>query len=210
MNNTKAFAVTASDNEQKNSEAAKSIARALPETHAVGAVLDVGCGTAELLLALQARSTALSGVDLRTDFLEIAKSRLPCADIRLANIEHGLPFSDASFDTILFCDVIEHLQRPVEALRELRRLLRPGGIVLLTTPNSNSMVRKLTGRGWFALQDPSHLIFYTRFSLRHLMRKVGFETISTRAMGLTGNVFIDWLLQAFGDGGTLVVIATRG
>ncbi|MDQ2864839.1 MAG: class I SAM-dependent methyltransferase [Candidatus Eremiobacteraeota bacterium] len=199
---------TVRDNEQKDPRTATSLVKLMSRSAALGSVLDVGCGSGELLKIASLRGAAtLCGVDISEYWFEEATRTVPGARIQLANVEDRLPFEPQSFDTIFFCDVIEHLRRPVDALGELRRVLRPNGRVLITTPNANSIVRRATGKDWFGLADPTHILFYTSFTLAHLLGKTGFKIEKIAKYGFTGSPWKDRLLTSIGDGGTLLCIA---
>lgn len=97
-------------------------------------VLDVGCGTGVLLqkLHLGQPRTSLAGVDAVPEMLEVAHRRLPpSVDLRVASADR-LPFADGSFDAVVSCNVFHYLREPVTALREMLRVLRPGGAFVLT------------------------------------------------------------------------------
>ena len=94
-------------------------------------VLDAGCGSGRTLLDL-ARLGEVSGVELNEEAAAVARARGPF-DVRIGRVEE-LPFPDASFDLVTCLDVIEHTPDDVAALRELRRVSRPGAPLLLTVP----------------------------------------------------------------------------
>lgn len=97
-------------------------------------VLDVGCGTGTLLeaLCLAAPRAEFAGVDLSGEMLEVARRRIGAAmDLRQACAE-TLPFGDAAFDVVVSTNVFHFLREPVSALREMRRVLKPSGRVVIT------------------------------------------------------------------------------
>lgn len=103
----------------------------LPPT---GQLLDVGCGTGVLLerLAASQPGIALSGVDPVPEMLSIARRRLPpSVELRSAWAEE-LPFQSETFDVVVSCNVLHYLTDPHEALREMARVVRPGGRVVVT------------------------------------------------------------------------------
>ncbi len=97
-------------------------------------VLDVGCMTGYLSYFLQIKDNIVSGVDFLESAVESARNR--GIDAFHCDIEHEqLPFADSTFDTVVFSEVIEHLVDPIVALREIRRVLKPGGVIIVATPN---------------------------------------------------------------------------
>lgn len=193
-------------NEQKTPQAAGFLANQIRER--LGAVLDIGCGTGQLLLASAQRDAErLAGVDTDQALLERARANVPTAEFAIADVQTSLPFEDGAFDTVFFCDVIEHLHNPVAALSEIHRVLRPHGLMLITTPNANSIVRRVMGAQWFALADPTHVLFYTRFTLAHVLGATGYSVRRLQKLPLTGSPVKDAILRLARDGGTLLCFA---
>ena len=195
------------DNEQKTDSTAALLAALIGGASARGRILDVGCGNGTMLASFSAHARSLTGVDIDESLLERARVRLPGADLRVGSIVDGLPFESGSFDVVLFCDVIEHLHAPIDALRELARVVVPGGDVLITTPNAGSPSRRLRGKKWFGLQDPTHLYFFDRFTLEHLARKSSLCPKKTTTVAFTGNVQLDRAMAVAHAGGTLAMVA---
>ncbi len=110
--------------------------RSAPPTAGARTVLDIGCGdgTAAATAAPLLAGHRLVGLDWSQDALRRAHARLPYA-IRGELTDGGLPFADAAADADPFSEVIEHLVDPDGALDEIRRVLRPGGYLMLSTPN---------------------------------------------------------------------------
>jgi SAM-dependent methyltransferase len=116
------------------------VARVLVEQNATGTLADVGCGTGELWRALRDRFTRGIGFDAvryggLPDDLEFCIADLDAA---------RLPIPDASVDVAAAVEVIEHLENPRAFVRELVRIVRPGGWVVVTTPNQLSVLSLLT------------------------------------------------------------------
>lgn len=101
-------------------------------------VLDVGCQTGALPIALSKLGAAVTGVDVSERLVEGARIRArghgTSPDFAVA-VAEALPFADASFDAVTFVDVIEHVADARAAVRELARVLRPGGTLYLFGPN---------------------------------------------------------------------------
>lgn len=101
-------------------------------------VLDAGCGRGfylNFLRALYPQADVL-GIELDIPLLPVARRVVPGAAVSCVNL-YQVPFADASFDKIIFSEVIEHIPDDRQALAELYRVLAPGGVLALTTPNAN-------------------------------------------------------------------------
>lgn len=96
-------------------------------------VLDAGCGAGHYLAELDARGAHVAGCDGSARLVELARERVPGADVRLHDLRHPLPWDDATFDIAVLALVIHHLPDPTPLLRELRRVLRPGGSLVVST-----------------------------------------------------------------------------
>lgn len=137
-------------------------------------VLEVGCGSGELLRRLEFNSVVAMGVDLSQDGLIMAKARMDRGDLApplLINARaESLPLKDASFDAVVAQHLLEHIHNPIEALREWRRVLRPGGVVALVTPNALYPDQTL-------FDDPSHVDLFTPDTLRSALESSGFKVV---------------------------------
>jgi SAM-dependent methyltransferase len=131
-------------------------------------VLDVGCGNGAHTLVAARRCRRIYGLDYDTGQLAVARRQARERGIDTAHfvawdVTGRLPFADATLDAALFLDVIEHLHPRVAVLRELHRVLRPDGRLLVSGPNRDSTWRRrLRAAGLFAYSDPDHKIEYTR------------------------------------------------
>jgi 2-polyprenyl-3-methyl-5-hydroxy-6-metoxy-1,4-benzoquinol methylase len=150
--------------------------------------LDVGCGEGHFSAALAREGVEGVAVDVAAEPLRRALARAPGLDVRLVEPEGELPFEDGSFDLVWAGEVIEHVADTSRWLSELRRVLRSGGVLLVSTPDYGPLSRL-----WFALSqsafeerfDPrsDHLRFYTRRALADLYADFGFEDVEVVAVG---------------------------
>jgi SAM-dependent methyltransferase len=92
-------------------------------------------------------------------------------------------YEDAQFDLVVSVEVIEHLPAPLDHVREMWRVTRPGGLLVLTTPNFNGLSRRYLGIRWRVI-DPEHLGYFTRLTLLRLLRDVGYKSVRVRARSL--------------------------
>ncbi len=105
-----------------------------------GDVLDGGMGPGRLCAELDRRGWRVSGVDLSIHMVDLARNRVPGARERLVQGSlDALPFADGSFDAVAAMGVLEYLDDPRAALRELGRVLRPGGSLVVTVPHALSL-----------------------------------------------------------------------
>ncbi|HEX3511591.1 MAG TPA: class I SAM-dependent methyltransferase [Solirubrobacteraceae bacterium] len=151
-------------------------------------VLDVGCGEGELAARLQDAGAEVVAVDVAQVPLDRARARHPGLDLRLIDGEGHWDLPDASFDVVWAGEVIEHVADTAGWLSEARRVLRPGGLLLLSTPAHGPLVRL-----WLALRPGAfaahmhplsdHLRFYERGGLSRLLEEFRFEGVRVRTAG---------------------------
>jgi 2-polyprenyl-3-methyl-5-hydroxy-6-metoxy-1,4-benzoquinol methylase len=145
-------------------------------------VLDIGCGEGYFAAALAQRGAEVVAVDVAEEPLRRARALLPGLDARLVEPEAPLPLEDSSFDVVWSGETIEHVADTSQWLSEVRRVLRPGGLLVLSTPDHGrlSRLRMALSRGAFEAHfDPrsDHLRFYTRRVLAALFADFGFEDV---------------------------------
>ncbi len=145
-------------------------------------VLDVGCGTGEFTAALAAAGARPVGVEVASAAVERARNRHPGLDFRLVPIDGPLPFEDNSFEVVWAGEVIEHVADTARWLSEVRRVLVPGGRVLVSTPSHGRLVVALYGVETFSAPLGDHLHLYTRRSLETLLHEFGFAEVRVRAV----------------------------
>jgi len=146
--------------ESINREKAAVVERHCPR----GRLLDVGCQRGDFLEHMRQRAWGVQGVELSD-----AVPTLPGLDIRRGSLS-AASFPANSFDVVTLWSVIEHLPDPGEHLREVSRVLRPGGTLVLLTTNYESIPS-----GLLKLEDvPRHLVLFTRRTLRLMLARHGF------------------------------------
>jgi ubiquinone/menaquinone biosynthesis C-methylase UbiE len=155
----------------------------MSEVRAEDRVLDLGCGSGEFTARLARIVRSAVGVDVAEGALSRARARHPEVEFRLVPVDGPLPLDDNSFDLVWASEVIEHVADTASWLSEVRRVLAPGGRLLMTTP-SHGRLRLAVG-GIERYSDPlgDHLHLYTRASLRSLLSEFGFGEVSVRAVG---------------------------
>jgi 2-polyprenyl-3-methyl-5-hydroxy-6-metoxy-1,4-benzoquinol methylase len=150
-------------------------------------VLDVGCGEGQLTAELARAGYDALGIDVAEEPLRRARLRHPGLDLLRVHPDGDWPLADAGFDAVWAGETIEHVLDTARWLSELRRVLRSGGLLLLSTPAHGLLVRlSLVLAGRFERHfDPraDHVRFYTRRSLARLLQDFGFEQVRTREAG---------------------------
>lgn len=137
-------------------------------------VMDIGCGSGELLLRLKELSCNPYGIDIddtASKFLREVMSLL----VITWDIDNGIPFTDDFFDVIIMRHSLEHVYNPVHVLHEIRRALKPGGLLLIGVPNIDSFVSKITGIYWGDLDVPRHLFHFSPHTISILLINTGFS-----------------------------------
>jgi 2-polyprenyl-3-methyl-5-hydroxy-6-metoxy-1,4-benzoquinol methylase len=151
-------------------------------------VLDVGCGEAEFTAELARAGASVVGIDVAEEPLRRARERDPALDLRVVAGEGPWQLDTAAFDVVWAGEVIEHVDDTAAWLSEVRRVLRSGGRLLVSTPNHDrlTLARLALSRSPFASRfDPrgDHLRFYSRDTLAALIEDFGFEAVSVRRAG---------------------------
>ncbi len=155
----------------------------LLEARAGERVLDLGCGTGELTATLAQAGVQAIGIEVSRAALRRARARHPGLDFRLAPIDGPLPLRDGSLDLVWSSEVIEHVADTASWLSEIRRVLAPGGRVLLTTPGHGRLRIALRGLEHYAPALGDHLHLYTRRSLGSVLGELGFGHVRVRGTG---------------------------
>src|SRR5271154_3915139 len=151
-------------------------------------VLDIGCGEGVFAIELARAGAEVLGIDVAEEPLRRARARYPELDLRLVDGEGPWELADASFDVIWAGEVIEHVADTAAWLSEVRRVLRSGGRLLMSTPahgRLDLMRLALSTRAFAEHFDPlgDHLRFYSRQTLARLINDFGFDGIEVSGAG---------------------------
>lgn len=140
-----------------------------------GMLLDVGCGSGERLQRHVALGWDGWGVEISPEAARYARE-----ERGLRVFQGDLPgagFPAGTFDMVVFSHSLEHMFSPTATLREVNRILRPGGRLFLALPNAASAEARLFGRWWFGWEVPRHLYHFTPRTLDRCLRQTGFRVI---------------------------------
>jgi 2-polyprenyl-3-methyl-5-hydroxy-6-metoxy-1,4-benzoquinol methylase len=141
-----------------------------------GRLLDVGCAAGFFLKAAERSGwTEVLGVEIMQDAVDFARERLGLHVLQ-GTLEQA-NFGSDFFDVVTMLETIEHLLDPRSAVSEAYRILRPGGALILTTPNLGSLARRLFGVQWSVLGPGEHLYYFRAATLTHMLQEAGFRHI---------------------------------
>jgi 2-polyprenyl-3-methyl-5-hydroxy-6-metoxy-1,4-benzoquinol methylase len=140
-----------------------------------GRLLDVGCGAGDWLLRMRDLGWQAQGMDF--DPGAVAEARRAGLDVRLGSLEEQ-DYSGQSFDAITLNHVIEHLPDPIGTLKHCFKLLKPGGKLVVVTPNGSSLGHHFFKANWRGLEIPRHLFVFSHGSLKKALERAGFETVT--------------------------------
>ena len=138
-------------------------------------LLDVGSGAGFFLKAAEGAGW---DVEVSTAAADYA-NRVLRVKVRRAKLE-DVAFGPDTFDVVTLLDTIEHLGDPDLAMAEIFRILKPGGRLILNTPDLRSLSRRVLGKSWAVLTPAEHLQYYTKKTLRRTLEKAKFRVIGVR------------------------------
>jgi 2-polyprenyl-3-methyl-5-hydroxy-6-metoxy-1,4-benzoquinol methylase len=152
-------------------------------------VLDAGCSTGDFV-AYAKGEYQMYGLDYSSFAIETARANNPelAHKLKSGRVEET-EWADKLFDAICLWDVIEHIWDPVSVIRDLLSRVRPGGLVLISTPAIDSLNAKIAGRYWPFMTPPEHLSFFSLLAFKMLVTNLGnCEIVYTARRGKWANV----------------------
>lgn len=179
-----------------------------------GRLLDIGCLWGLFVMRAAKRGYQAEGVEPMFEAAEYGRR----AGLRVFSGTLGeAAFPPEAFDVVTLLDVLEHLVAPPRELAECWRVLRPGGLLVVGTPNLagflpgvSALVHRAAGRNWVPVRPPWHLYGFAPRSLRLLLRRAGFDVVRVRMIGSLRTVrskmdkhpaiwLAEWLLSGLGE-----------
>jgi SAM-dependent methyltransferase len=146
----------------------------LPQPQAGARLLELGCADGSLLKKLRSAGWTVAGVETARGPVARARER------HGLEVFHGelrdAKFPDAHFDVVIGGMVLEHLHDPLGCVREIRRILKPDGLLVLAVPNIGSIEFRVFRGWWHGLELPRHLYHFTPKTIRRLLGAGGFST----------------------------------
>jgi 2-polyprenyl-3-methyl-5-hydroxy-6-metoxy-1,4-benzoquinol methylase len=140
-----------------------------------GKLLDIGCAAGTFLLGMRDQGGwEVEGVEPSAGTAELARRHN--LKVFTGTLEEAR-YADDSFDAVTMWDVLEHVHDPAGTIREIHRVLKPGGILLVRVPNLASWDARLFGDAWAGLDSPRHLFVFTPQTLRRTLQNQGMQVI---------------------------------
>ena len=140
-------------------------------------VLDVGCGSGKFLNEIKSNfGCKVHGLDISEHAAKTTKDNYGI-DVFVGTVI-AAPFPPNNFDVVTAWQYLEHIHNPLESLRMFHRLLKPGGLCVISTPNFDSFNAKIFKDKWFGLECPRHLCIYTPQTINKLLQQAGFSLMA--------------------------------
>lgn len=152
-----------------------------------GRVLDVGCGRGLTLASLRDHGYQPLGIELSDIAAYHAREQLGL-EVRIGDFL-ALELEPESFEAIIFWHSLEHFADPIAALDRARRLLKPGGLLVIAVPNMDSAQARISGPQWFHLDVPRHYVHFSDRGLRRALEKRGFRVADEAHFSLEQNPY---------------------
>jgi SAM-dependent methyltransferase len=144
-------------------------------------LLDVGCAAGFFLETAREQGWTVRGLEVSEYASAYAREQLQL-EVDLGSITN-LTGDFPKFDVVTLWDTIEHLDYPDIALENARRLIRRGGVLALSTGDYGSILSRMAGKRWRLFGDPTHRFFFDERTMKRLLSKAGYETISVTRRG---------------------------
>lgn len=166
--------------------------RLLKELGAGGRLLDVGSACGFFIEAALENDFDAYGIEFSKEAVALAKpeiqKRITIGDVNLLRERGG-----EQFDVVVAFDIIEHTQNPVQFLEEIGQILRPGGWLMLATPDTGHFLRYVMGSRWPMLQPMQHTYLFSKAAMHLALQKAGYENIGVR--NADKSLTLDYLLD---------------
>ncbi|MCC6848505.1 MAG: class I SAM-dependent methyltransferase [Deltaproteobacteria bacterium] len=150
-----------------------------------GRLLDLGCGPGTFSAAARARGWTTLGLEINATSVAHCRSR--GLDVIGGAFPHPA-LRGETFDAVAMNDFLEHLADPLGALRTVRSLLAPDGVVFISTPDVGAAMARLTGVRWLHLKPNEHLVYFDRRTIRRALDAAGFRVVHVRSIGRVRNL----------------------
>lgn len=138
-----------------------------------GRLLEIGSGLGHLVAQLE-DSFQTYGMDINYWAVKQSAPVVGQTSLQTASAQE-LPFAAGSFNVVIIKHIVEHLPDPAQAIQEIGRVVAPGGVLILATPNLGSLLKPLKGKQWIGYQDPTHISLKQPGEWLSLITSAGFK-----------------------------------
>lgn len=164
-----------------------------------GRMLDVGCSTGIFLDAAKNEGFEAEGIEINEHAAELCKSK----GLKAYNKQlEGVHFPDNSFDIMTMWELIAFVPEPLRLLKECNKIMKKGGFLFLTTPNTNGFEFRLLGKMHTNFVGPNHHNLFNENSIRQILENTGFSTIE---ISTPGKLDVNTVRNALKDGANLAI-----
>ncbi|MCW4051990.1 MAG: class I SAM-dependent methyltransferase [Candidatus Bathyarchaeota archaeon] len=172
---------------------ARMMSRVISKYKKRGKILDVGCAAGYFLKVMKERGYEVRGVEVSKIFADFAKNSYGlsvfCGDVNQAR------FANENFDIVTMFDVLSHLRTPSKDLKEINRILKVGGLLILETGNKGEFRSKESVEKWSdSWGSPEHLFHYSKKALMILLQKTGFAVLEIDTYPMFPSILIERIL----------------
>jgi 2-polyprenyl-3-methyl-5-hydroxy-6-metoxy-1,4-benzoquinol methylase len=163
-----------------------------------GNLLDLGCGAGFFVKSAHERGWKGHGLEMLPEYVQYAHDSLDLQQVHQGSLDDALPFQPETFDVVTMWDLIEHLRHPLACLEKINRATKPGGLLVIWTPNvKNSIFVK---EDWLSYRIKQHIYFFSRNSLEQLLHKAGYKIDSLKTNKAKKGLFCRTDSQPFREG----------
>ncbi len=144
-----------------------------------GRLLEIGCGDGDFLVLAEAEGWQVTGIEYSPAACEKARQRLKNGEVRCGELQQA-GLATEQFDLCVISDVLEHVRSPLDFLREIHRVLKPGGTLFIATPSIDSWSARFLRRKWMEFKT-EHLTYFDRQTLQTALFNSGFHDVLVQA-----------------------------
>jgi len=166
--------------EKGRRQAAKIVLKRISKFGSKGRILEIGCSAGFFLDEARQLGWQGYGIDLSHWAVEHCQKKLKLENVIEGSLLENTHFAYNYFDAVVMLDVIEHLHNPRQVLEEIRRILKPGGILCVSTPDINSFLSRFLKAQWWGIQK-AHLSYFSRKTLEQMLIACGFKVIKFKS-----------------------------
>jgi SAM-dependent methyltransferase len=145
-----------------------------------GRLLELGCSYGGFLDEARRAGWDVTGIEVSEAASAQARERLGLR-VFTGTLQDQLQHLDGPYDVLAMFHVIEHIQNPVILLEACRKLIKPGGLLVLKTPNVASSIARITGSSWHWVSPPAHVYLYSPETLGKLLTKSGYQPLTLQS-----------------------------